>query len=661
MILDELTLRNFGLFAGEQTFVLRPEQKAGQHLPIVLFGGLNGGGKTTLFDAIQLVLYGPRARCSKRATLSYDDFLRQSVHHGVPLTQGASISLAFRDKDDGEEHLYEVRRSWKATEGRVREEVKVFKDGLCDSWLSENWSQLVEDLIPLEISQLFFFDAEKIRSLAEDESGGQALGTAIKSLLGLDIVERLIVDSSVLESRLVKKAGPPEQQSQLAKLEEVASVTRNQLESLNQRKAALQNDIDRAANEVRAAETAFASAGGKHWKAKQDLDRRLGELTSEISQVQGHLVALAGGELPLALVRDLLSRVKDQDDLERRGAEHEIIQRLLTERDENLLGTIQNAKAPACLLQVVRDYLAADREARSPAAAVVRRLNLSAESRIALHRIVGERLDGVQSQASELLTKLTSLTEKKDTVDRSLAATPDNEAIASLAEQLKAATQTLAVLEEQSRQLKEEIELQRREADAAEKKLHTWLRTGLEKQFEEEDLRRMVQLAGKTRDVMQKFLQLAMEQKIDRLSDLVTESFRFLLRKQTLIERVFIDPGTFSITLFDNAGHPIPKHRLSEGEKQLFAIALLWGLAKAAIRPLPAVIDTPMARLDATHRQHLVERYFPNASHQVIILSTDTEVDRGYYQMLEPYIARAYHLSYDEAKKRTTKEEGYFW
>ena len=68
-----------------------------------------------------------------------------------------------------------------------------------------------------------------------------------------------------------------------------------------------------------------------------------------------------------------------------------------------------------------------------------------------------------------------------------------------------------------------------------------------------------------------------------------------------------------------------------------------------------------MARLDATHRQHLVERYFPNASHQVVILSTDTEVDRHYYQLLQPSLARAYHLRYDEANRMTVGEEGYFW
>ena len=111
-----------------------------------------------------------------------------------------------------------------------------------------------------------------------------------------------------------------------------------------------------------------------------------------------------------------------------------------------------------------------------------------------------------------------------------------------------------------------------------------------------------------------------------------------------MVERIHIDPSTFAITLFNEAGHALPKERLSEGEKQIFAISVLWGLARASAHPLPAIIDTPMARLDAAHRRHLVERYFPHASHQVLILSTDTEVDRHYYQALQPHIARAYHL-----------------
>ncbi len=174
-------------------------------------------------------------------------------------------------------------------------------------------------------------------------------------------------------------------------------------------------------------------------------------------------------------------------------------------------------------------------------------------------------------------------------------------------------------------------------------------------------LKPKTELAGRTRETMQVFLQRVTERKIDRLSALITESFRFLLRKQSLVERISIDPATFAITLHNQAGQSVSKQRLSEGEKQIFAISVLWGLARASARPLPAVIDTPMARLDATHRRHLVERYFPNASHQVVLFSTDTEVDHKHYHDLQPHIARAYHLNYDETTRRTVGEEGYFW
>src|SRR2546427_22248 len=121
MILDELTLRNFGLFAGEQVFQLRPGQKNGKHLPITLFGGMNGAGKTTLLDAIQLALYGARAYCSKRSNLPYDDFLRECIHRGAAVEDRAAVTLTFHYTMDGEEHVYDVARSWRLDEGRVRE------------------------------------------------------------------------------------------------------------------------------------------------------------------------------------------------------------------------------------------------------------------------------------------------------------------------------------------------------------------------------------------------------------------------------------------------------------------------------------------------------------------------------------------------------------
>ena len=89
--------------------------------------------------------------------------------------------------------------------------------------------------------------------------------------------------------------------------------------------------------------------------------------------------------------------------------------------------------------------------------------------------------------------------------------------------------------------------------------------------------------------------------------------------------------------------------------------SILWELRGPRLIRCRQSSDTPMARLDSAQRRNLVERYFPDASHQVLILSTDTEVDRQYYQALEPHIARAYHLRYDEKSRATHAEEGYFW
>jgi DNA sulfur modification protein DndD len=88
---------------------------------------------------------------------------------------------------------------------------------------------------------------------------------------------------------------------------------------------------------------------------------------------------------------------------------------------------------------------------------------------------------------------------------------------------------------------------------------------------------------------------------------------------------------------------------------------MLWGLARASGRTVPTIIDTPLGRLDSSHRGHLVQRYFPVASHQVILLSTDEEIDECHLERLKPYLSRSYRLEYDNSLRSTIPKEGYFW
>ena len=664
MILEHVTLRDFCLFRGEQKFDLAPlpamRNAAGRG--IVLFGGVNGAGKTTLLDAIQLALYGTRARCSKRAGLAYDEFLRKSIHHGVSESDGAGISLAFRYASAGEEHVYDVRRSWNVQGGKVREELRVLLDGEVDRWHSEHWNQLVEDFFPLEVSQLFFFDAEKIRSLAEDETSSQVLGSAVKSLLGLDVAERLIADASVVEANLRKKMEATKARDDRADLEKGIEELRIELDGMRARRSELENTRRRTEGEVRRLEEEFKAAGGKHWEAHGDRKRRQEELKNEISDCESRLVALSATELPLGLLDDLLDRVKRQDERERFAAEVEVVRQILMERDDVLLALLSEANASSAILRRVKKHLADDRQSRAlTAEETASRLSLTTGARSMLHNLRSHRLAELGRDAQTLLDRRSQLDREANDVERALSITPKDEGISEFLTRLRTATERMTTLNDEAKQLDRSMAERKADWEARRTRLQSIQEREAREEFTQDDQQRMARIAAKTRVVMKEFLTRATERKIYRLSDLITESFRFLLRKQTMVERIHIDPSTFSITLYNEAGHALAKERLSEGEKQIFAISVLWGLARASAHPLPAIIDTPMARLDAAHRRHLVERYFPHASHQVLILSTDTEVDRHYYQALQPHIARAYHLNYDEQTRATEGEEGYFW
>ena len=88
---------------------------------------------------------------------------------------------------------------------------------------------------------------------------------------------------------------------------------------------------------------------------------------------------------------------------------------------------------------------------------------------------------------------------------------------------------------------------------------------------------------------------------------------------------------------------------------------MLWALARASGRPLPMIVDTPLARLDSAHRKLLLEHYFPRASHQILLLSTDTEIDQAAFGELRPYVAHAYRLEFDFTEAATAISRGYFW
>jgi DNA sulfur modification protein DndD len=161
----------------------------------------------------------------------------------------------------------------------------------------------------------------------------------------------------------------------------------------------------------------------------------------------------------------------------------------------------------------------------------------------------------------------------------------------------------------------------------------------------EEDAHRFMEHSARARKTLARLRLAATERHAHRIQAQVLESCRTLFHKADLITDVHIDPTTHALTLVGSSGQPVETTSLSAGERQLFAVALLWGLARAAGRPLPVIIDTPLGRLDGPHRARFAERYLPSAAHQVIVLATDTEVGEETLQRVEHFVSHTLHLA----------------
>jgi DNA sulfur modification protein DndD len=149
--------------------------------------------------------------------------------------------------------------------------------------------------------------------------------------------------------------------------------------------------------------------------------------------------------------------------------------------------------------------------------------------------------------------------------------------------------------------------------------------------------------------------------KLAELERSIASSFNELCHKNEEIRGVQIDRRTFKVSLIDRHGRLVPKQDLSEGEKQIYAVSVLNALARTSGRHIPVIVDTPLGRLDSGHRELLVNRYFPSASHQVILLSTDTEVDAEYCKKLAPHVSHAFSVTYHREGGWSEIKPGYFW
>lgn len=656
MILDEIVLHNFGLYAERQAVALTPP---GSGRSIILFGGLNGHGKTTLLDAVQLCLYGPFAKISNRNGLAYQDYLARSVHRGSD-TREAAVELAFRHTIDGKEDRFRLHRSWRKGASGYREHFEVIKNRHRDDALAENWISQVEDLIPPNIANLFLFDGEQVQGYAARDSSMQLIGTAIRNLLGLDVVDQLEKDLQTYQRRKRGEDKDDTNRSEIEKSEAALKVLRARISELSQEQATLKSTrLDSAHKDLCTVEEEYRNLGGELYEKRVEIEQDAEEAERALDESAARLREIAAGDLPLLMVRSLLDGVLRRDLAEEETRRSRDVSAVLDERDERLLGLIRDRGVSVGDLEAIAAYLDVDREMRRRAGGLSTVLDLPPDVRSDL-RGLDDRLDEIERKAGSELARWTEARDRADHVRTVQAGVPVGDAVSEIASRRDELVRDIAALEADYAAKQGEIDRLQREVERGEQALSRLLEADAKAEGLRQDRVRILRHAARVRTTLGMFRKAVIVRHVRKIELLVLESYQQLLHKASLVTSLEIDPETFALTLYGQDGCELSTERLSVGERQLLAIALLWGLAKTSGRPLPTAIDTPLGRLDAGHRTHLVERYFPFASHQVLLFSTDEEIVGAHLEKLSPFIGRSYRLAYDDTSGSTRIEEGYF-
>ena len=664
MIIHRVELENFGIYGGEFSFDLTPASSDGYNRPIVLFNGKNGAGKTTLIEAIRLCLHGSLALGNKVGQAEYEDHLAKCIH--VPPDVSirpalARVRVSLEYVSEGRKQTYRIERSWQLVRDKVKLELEICQAGrqLTEFDTIQQKESFLRELVPPRVADLFFFDGEKLRQLAQDDTGSDLLADTVYTLLGLHLVEQLQKD---LDIYLVRQATRHNVASLQVELEElvrhISELERERLRLQAERQANREVVADKR-RAIAEQESRIANEGNWFAERLNDLKAAHQRLEAEIGIQRRQAQEFGNGLMPFAIVPQMCKLVARRLGLEVRYEQGVASQQVL--RDQLALFSTE-VTSPGFWADVDADIDEPDRQRitakledvlnqaiRAPSIdpkEII--LRVSDQDRQALLSWIDRSLADIPLQFCRAIHRLDLLEAELDQVEQELELVPADETLKPLVETLHRYNQELGALRKTDQDLVEQIDRLEYKIEQAGYRL----RRVREQVAEQEHHNQRIQLASRAQLALEEYASELSRKKIALLEERLTVRFNDLCRKQDLADTIEIDPNTFRITLYRQQ-QPFTQNQLSAGEKQLLAVAIMWALREVSRIPMPVIIDTPLGRLDSDHRLSMVQRYLPRASHQVILLATDTEVDEQTLSRLEPAISHMYHLEYDATQGRT--------
>lgn len=652
----ELTLENYRVFYGRQTLKFGKEEESTSS--VILVGGLNGSGKTSILTAIQLLLYGKGSLTEEHYKKKLNGLINNK--HFNEGGRACKLKLVIEIND----LLYTIYLTFHFDRHQnfSVEEKKLRVSNLYANLTEKDLKDFVNKNIPHEVSSFFIFDGEKIQDLVNQQEE-KKLKYAIQKIISIEFYNKITEDLRKAEIKLQREFSSQVSSSALEMIIKRKEELKNEIEELEKRLkhfVKVHDDYKEKKFEVQKIRNEIIL---KSQNTKTVITQEISTLEQKIERIDKYLIDFAKENLPLLIlmpiINDVQKRIKQEFDYLLRKQKvqmnfhqyDEFMKKLLQELDaENLttdqknsvygygkkvwakLNNIKETEEPESL-EILHDLNEYNRQTLL----TIHNNNLQIDVQEFVHRKQTYRAQ---------LTKL-----NVDLLDAPEAAdyTTENDLIDEC--QSKMGELSLRIRSLTTKKINATSEYQRLQKKYTEQAKLLKTNSELEKQ---------VDLIGKVLETCIQFVEKVTVYKAKCIKEDFENIIIKLLHKSNDFSKIEFDINSYAIKIYNPNGTMVRLVDRSAGEKQIIALCLIWALTKNAGIELPYIIDTPLGRLDSIHRGNLIKHYFPYLSKQVIILSTDTEINKEFNRDILSNVHVSYRLVYDEKQNFTTIKEGYF-
>ena len=717
MKINKLVLKNFRSYEEETIFDFTTTNNKN----IILVGGKNGAGKSTIFEAIKVCIYGPIAYKYQGFNSSYISKIKSNINNNSLKNDSvnAFVSIDIELTENTDKNTYTLLREWTYRDKKLNENFSVYKNHSSYPLNEEElnyFENYITSIISPKIFEFFFFDGEHLSEFFIGKNSNVHLKESLLSLCNFDTFD--VLKNTIISNNRSSKNSNNEikiAKENYIKLEENLRELYSEEEILSNKLQNVSNELeDLQQNQVKL-DDEFRKKGGILAEERDSLNARIIQLESRRSIINQNIKDFCNEILPFLIVKNNLLNLEKQLKIENDSVLYnhlkdklniDYIKNILTGKiDDSVLDSI----AMTVSYSLVKDIKPDGYEDNFHSI-----YNLSNDESNTLSALIRNILTTNNQSTLDLFNELRSIAEELSQIRQKLNTSLEDNSLNDYLKSLSDLTSKIAKLSENKTLLNSKFEILTNKINA----------TTLERDKSKAKYTELLQ-ANKVVDMsdnlilmLDDIISTLTDNKIKEIQDNFMNIFKKIIRKDNFIDFINID-NKFNVSLYinkmyssleienliSNIGYDEMEKKFGElffqdlfkaykvetkseflnainsnnqsafldlrtkvdingfssGEKQIYILCLYWALIKSSNIEIPFIIDTPYARIDETHRNNITSEYLSSISNQVIILSTNTEIDEKAYKEIKPKLNGEYLIEYDDKNRKTIQTKGYFF